>query len=299
MSTAVIIDGVRSKSREWIAPVLASDLYMQVYACILSVPPLNTMKGSHRAIQEMSAALQEKKQRRHLTKIAYDWLILIAYILTLGQTVASVIYIKIGYVGIHIWDVPPLSPEDVLKQNKWIFVNQVLYNPALTFVKVSVLMFLRRIDSRSYRLHMLWEMFYPSGPPRKDFTYSIAFASSVIEESGAIAAACGPSLKALISVYLPNLLGKSNGSHEEISGPRRQLQRSNGYIRSDEQGQIEMGNVYAQMHRHDKGEGPWGGETFVVSDTEAGKNTTTITGEVRNNDQIMRTTNLAVSSYRV
>ncbi|KAL1962677.1 hypothetical protein VTN77DRAFT_9311 [Rasamsonia byssochlamydoides] len=84
-----------------------------------------------------------------------DWLILAAYILALGETVTSWYYIKTNYVGIHIWEVP--KDYDVKKGQIWNYANQLLYNPILSLVKISVLIFLLRLDSRSRLVHhLIW-----------------------------------------------------------------------------------------------------------------------------------------------
>ncbi|KAL1980808.1 hypothetical protein VTN96DRAFT_3503 [Rasamsonia emersonii] len=82
-----------------------------------------------------------------------DWLILAAYILALGETITSWYYIKTNYVGIHIWEIP--KDYDVEKGQIWNYANQLLYNPILSLVKISVLIFLLRLDSRSRTVYYL------------------------------------------------------------------------------------------------------------------------------------------------
>ena len=85
--------------------------------------------------------------------------------------------IKTNYVGIHIWDLPkdfnPRAglnvsrlhsahdrPERLTRTKQWNFANQILYNPALTVIKLSILLFLRRLDSRSRVVkYLIWSSF--------------------------------------------------------------------------------------------------------------------------------------------
>ncbi|KAJ5652294.1 hypothetical protein N7507_009720 [Penicillium longicatenatum] len=251
-----------------------------------------------------------------------DYLIVAGYILAISQSVTSWYYIKTNYVGIHVWDIP--KDYDVKQGLIWNYANQILYNPCLTLIKVSILMFLRRLESRSRVVNILiwtslavitalfiavlfvdifqchpiaynWDMtiksgkcinqgafyvstaalnlftdlmvisipiiitwhlqmplrrkiavcfilclggvataigvwriiilakaFFPTGPV-EDPTFSIGFCSSAVEVNVAVITACGPSMKAISSKYLPHLLGTSrNGksSYGETSGSR-------------------------------------------------------------------------------
>ncbi|KAJ5306330.1 hypothetical protein PENANT_c017G02184 [Penicillium antarcticum] len=84
-----------------------------------------------------------------------DHFIIAGYVLAVSQSVTSWYYIKTNYVGIHIWDVPKdYNPRPGLV---WNFANQLIYNPALTLVKVSILLFLRRLDPRSRLVkYLIW-----------------------------------------------------------------------------------------------------------------------------------------------
>ncbi|KAJ5510287.1 hypothetical protein N7453_002390 [Penicillium expansum] len=237
-----------------------------------------------------------------------DYLIVVGYILAVSQSVTSWFFIKTNYVGIHIWDIP----KDYNRRpgQNWNLANQLLYNPALTVVKLSILFFLRRLDSRSRVVkYLIWSSFamvislfitvllvdifqcnpvayvydttipggkcinqgafyvstaalnlftdimvlsipiiitarlqmplrrkiatylttylthsataigvwriiilaqaFLSHTPSPDPTYSIGFCSSAIEVNVAVVTACGPSLKAISSKFLPRLLGSS------------------------------------------------------------------------------------------
>ncbi|KAJ5918307.1 hypothetical protein N7454_010682 [Penicillium verhagenii] len=82
-----------------------------------------------------------------------DYFIVAGYILAVSQSITSWYYIKTNYVGIHVWDIP--KDYDVQKGLVWNYANQLLYNPCLTLIKVSILMFLRRLDSRSRIVNIL------------------------------------------------------------------------------------------------------------------------------------------------
>ncbi|KAJ5248351.1 hypothetical protein N7497_008412 [Penicillium chrysogenum] len=257
-----------------------------------------------------------------------DYLIVVGYILAISQSVASWYYIKTNYVGIHVWDVPKnYNPRPGLN---WNFANQLLYNPALTVVKLSILVFLRRLDSRSRvvkylilssyvvvislfiavlfvdifqchpvqyvydttipggkcinqgaffvstaalnlftdimvlaipiiitaRLQMplrrkvavciilclggvataigVWRVIilakgFLSHTPNPDATYGIGFCSSAIEVNVAVVTACGPSLKAISSRFLPRLLDSSRGKSTYGAGTGSRTLRSNRF----------------------------------------------------------------------
>ncbi|KAI2814160.1 hypothetical protein CBS63078_7410 [Aspergillus niger] len=93
---------------------------------------------------------------RYLTRSrlgADDILIVVGYILAIGQSITSWYYIKTNYVGIHIWDIP--KDYDIKQGLIWNFANQLIYNPCLTMVKLSILMFLRRLESQSRLVNSL------------------------------------------------------------------------------------------------------------------------------------------------
>ncbi|EAW09305.1 uncharacterized protein ACLA_035080 [Aspergillus clavatus NRRL 1] len=61
--------------------------------------------------------------------------------------------VKANYVGIHIWEVP--QDRDIKSGMIWSFANQLVYNPCLTMIKISILLFLRRLESRSTVVNLL------------------------------------------------------------------------------------------------------------------------------------------------
>ncbi|KAK4190362.1 hypothetical protein QBC35DRAFT_79325 [Podospora australis] len=77
------------------------------------------------------------------TKFAIDdWLVCIAMLMSIAQTVISFFFIKTNFIGIPINQVPPHDPTQGLI---WAYAVQILYNPILALVKSSVLIFLSRL----------------------------------------------------------------------------------------------------------------------------------------------------------
>ncbi|RAH64732.1 uncharacterized protein BO66DRAFT_282663, partial [Aspergillus aculeatinus CBS 121060] len=82
-----------------------------------------------------------------------DFFIVAGYILAIGQSITSWYYIKTNYVGIHEWDIP--ADYNIKTGLIWNFANQLIYNPCLTMVKLSILFFLRRLESQSRSVKLL------------------------------------------------------------------------------------------------------------------------------------------------
>ncbi|PWY73067.1 hypothetical protein BO70DRAFT_413827 [Aspergillus heteromorphus CBS 117.55] len=61
--------------------------------------------------------------------------------------------IKVNYIGIHTWDIP--ADYDEKQGLIWNYANQLVYNPCLTMIKLSVLLFLRRLESQSVVVNRL------------------------------------------------------------------------------------------------------------------------------------------------
>ncbi|KAL5866754.1 hypothetical protein ACKVWC_010648 [Pyricularia oryzae] len=71
-----------------------------------------------------------------------DALIIIAMILSVAHTTASYMYMKYAYIGFHVEDIPWNDPE---VSRIWMYIINVVYNPILAIVKMSVLIFLLRL----------------------------------------------------------------------------------------------------------------------------------------------------------
>ncbi|KAF9889853.1 hypothetical protein FE257_006943 [Aspergillus nanangensis] len=93
---------------------------------------------------------------RYLSRSALgsdDYFICAGFTLAIGMTVTSWYYVKANYVGYHLKDIP--LDYDVKQGLIWDFANQLLYNPSLTMVKISILLFLRRLESKSRLVNTL------------------------------------------------------------------------------------------------------------------------------------------------
>ncbi|KAI1085630.1 hypothetical protein F5B20DRAFT_10041 [Whalleya microplaca] len=84
-----------------------------------------------------------------------DGLICIATVLSICETAASYMFIKLNFIGIRFEDIPPHDPIPGLI---WNYAVQILYNPVLALVKTSVLLFLLRLFGQKpgVRQFILW-----------------------------------------------------------------------------------------------------------------------------------------------
>ncbi|KAK4241886.1 hypothetical protein C8A03DRAFT_11846 [Achaetomium macrosporum] len=84
-----------------------------------------------------------------------DWLVCIAMLMSIAETVISFFFIKTNFIGIPPNRVPPHDPTQGLI---WAYAVQILYNPILALVKSSVLIFLTRLFGQkdSVRRFLLW-----------------------------------------------------------------------------------------------------------------------------------------------
>ncbi|AEO69110.1 uncharacterized protein THITE_2130781 [Thermothielavioides terrestris NRRL 8126] len=84
-----------------------------------------------------------------------DWLVCIAMLMSIAETVISFFFIKTNFIGIPPDQVPPHDPTQGLI---WTYAVQILYNPILALVKSSVLIFLTRLFGQKdgVRRFLLW-----------------------------------------------------------------------------------------------------------------------------------------------
>ena len=75
-----------------------------------------------------------------------DGLIILAMVLSIGETATTYMYMKTNFVAVHAWNIP--ADYDVVQANIWNFAVQVLYNPILAIVKTSMLLFLLKLGSQ-------------------------------------------------------------------------------------------------------------------------------------------------------
>ncbi|OMP82951.1 hypothetical protein BK809_0001142, partial [Diplodia seriata] len=73
-------------------------------------------------------------------------------ILAVGQTYAVWMYTKVTMQGYHLADIPEMSVERQILGQRYNLANQLLYHPILSVVKLSVILFLLRIDDKRRRV---------------------------------------------------------------------------------------------------------------------------------------------------
>ncbi|KAK4169440.1 hypothetical protein QBC43DRAFT_62189 [Cladorrhinum sp. PSN259] len=85
-----------------------------------------------------------------------DWLVCIAMLMSIAQTILSFFFIKTNFVGIPFSQVP--ARNDPTQALIWAYAVQILYNPILALVKSSVLVFLGRLFGQKdgIRKFVLW-----------------------------------------------------------------------------------------------------------------------------------------------
>ncbi|KAK1672538.1 CFEM domain-containing protein [Colletotrichum godetiae] len=86
-----------------------------------------------------------------------DGLICFAMADSMAETAASYMGMRLGFIGIHVYDIP--LEADSRLGSLWNYIIQLLYNPILAIVKTSVLMFLLRLSGQKrsvrYAIHAL------------------------------------------------------------------------------------------------------------------------------------------------
>ncbi|RDW77661.1 hypothetical protein BP6252_05714 [Coleophoma cylindrospora] len=89
-----------------------------------------------------------------------DALLSCAYVLAAAQSYVVIRYTLYTWQGYHVYDVPKMSTDLLITGQKYNLANQMLYNPILSFVKGSVIVFLLRLvgTKRSVRIS-LWAVF--------------------------------------------------------------------------------------------------------------------------------------------
>ncbi|KAF9638914.1 hypothetical protein BFW01_g9811 [Lasiodiplodia theobromae] len=95
---------------------------------------------------------RSKERTIELTAPTDDIVILIAWVLAVGQTYAVWMYTKVTMQGYHVADIPEMSIERQILGQRYNLANQLLYHPILSIVKMSVILFLLRIDDKRRRV---------------------------------------------------------------------------------------------------------------------------------------------------
>ncbi|KAH6676534.1 hypothetical protein B0J14DRAFT_355936 [Halenospora varia] len=75
-----------------------------------------------------------------------DWLICIALVLYWAETYTTYQFIKVGYIGYHIWDFP--KTYDAPLAAKYVFAAELIYVPILVLIKMSICFFLLRLTGQ-------------------------------------------------------------------------------------------------------------------------------------------------------
>ncbi|KAL4877362.1 hypothetical protein BJY04DRAFT_230667 [Aspergillus karnatakaensis] len=129
---------------------MADNVQTEALAIILLFPILSTL------------ALMLRAYSRYIIR-QFGWddvLIIIAWLLAVGQGYTVYIYTKLSYSGYHSWDIPEQTIDEKIKVQKYNLANQLLYNPILAIVKASVILFIFRLEDRRpivrWNLHILF-----------------------------------------------------------------------------------------------------------------------------------------------
>ncbi|KAK5112177.1 hypothetical protein LTR85_011610 [Meristemomyces frigidus] len=77
-----------------------------------------------------------------------DGLILLAWLLAVGEALAVYEFTLQSWAGHHYYDIPDLSNRQKVLAGRYNIANQLLYNPILSIVKTSIIVFLWRLDDK-------------------------------------------------------------------------------------------------------------------------------------------------------
>ncbi|KAF2689409.1 hypothetical protein K458DRAFT_358151 [Lentithecium fluviatile CBS 122367] len=83
-----------------------------------------------------------------------DWLIYLALLLLLGQTITIYEYILLSHTGYHSRDVPKPSIDQQVLALKWSFAVQMFYHPLMGSIRASIIMFLFRVKDQRWPIRM-------------------------------------------------------------------------------------------------------------------------------------------------
>ncbi|KAF2790631.1 hypothetical protein K505DRAFT_282289 [Melanomma pulvis-pyrius CBS 109.77] len=81
-----------------------------------------------------------------------DWLIYVALLLLLGETVTIYQYIILSHSGYHKADVPKQTIAEQVTALQWSFAVQLFYHPMMGAIRASIIMFLFRV--KDHRTHI-------------------------------------------------------------------------------------------------------------------------------------------------
>lgn len=107
-------------------------------------------------------------------KTADDSLVLFAWVLAAAETFCVYKYTLLSYQGYHERDIPKQTIEQKVLAQKYNIANQVLYNPILSLIKLSVIVFFQRLQDR--RRVVQWNIYALCA-----FEISFMIASTVVD----------------------------------------------------------------------------------------------------------------------
>ncbi|KAF8541147.1 hypothetical protein BDD12DRAFT_879321 [Trichophaea hybrida] len=74
-----------------------------------------------------------------------DWTLLMGNVCLCVSTLTTIMYMHLTYNGYHVWDIPKHSHARDIEGQKWDLAMQLMYNPVLSWSKISLLLFYRRL----------------------------------------------------------------------------------------------------------------------------------------------------------
>ncbi|CRG89032.1 hypothetical protein PISL3812_06067 [Talaromyces islandicus] len=77
-----------------------------------------------------------------------DSIVLFAWLLAAGETFCVYQYTLLSYQGYHERDIPKQTIDEKVLAQQYNIANQVLYNPILSLIKLSVIVFYQRLEDR-------------------------------------------------------------------------------------------------------------------------------------------------------
>ncbi|KAF2017196.1 hypothetical protein BU24DRAFT_366814 [Aaosphaeria arxii CBS 175.79] len=77
-----------------------------------------------------------------------DWLILLSFVLLIGQTITIYQFILLSGTGFHVYDLPKPTVAGQILAAKWSFAVQLFYHPLMGAIRASIIMFLFRVKDR-------------------------------------------------------------------------------------------------------------------------------------------------------
>ncbi|KAJ5426088.1 hypothetical protein N7465_001158 [Penicillium sp. CMV-2018d] len=94
------------------------------------------------------------------TILSDDYVIVVGYLRIYHRSLSICYFVVLPGLNISLLHSSHRRPERLTRTKQWNFANQLLHSPALTVVKLSILLFLRRLHSRSQVVkYLIWSSF--------------------------------------------------------------------------------------------------------------------------------------------